>query len=172
MDIYIFFELIWEIFCRGENSVLWLFRTQFVFRAVEHYASCIMNLRDAQHIENDEALTFIRRVRACLPLHRSMGAIRTNSQEVQARLEIRYRFDVNIFERTCERFDQFVRGGQVRFRFLFSFLSERAHVTLHRRSSALLQRIVGVSAGTNDNLCLGLSLSLLSLAHDAMTVQQ
>ncbi|KAG8950540.1 hypothetical protein FRC04_007359 [Tulasnella sp. 424] len=103
---------------QGQNSALWLFRTQFVFRAVEHYASCIMNLKDAQHVENDEALTFIRRVRTCLPLNRSMGAIRTtNSQDVQARLEARYKYDANIFERTCERFDQFVRGGQMKQRF-------------------------------------------------------
>ncbi|KIO29791.1 hypothetical protein M407DRAFT_21040 [Tulasnella calospora MUT 4182] len=104
---------------RNGLSATWRFRTQFVFRAVEHYATCIMTLQDAHHIENDEALSFVRRVRACLPSTKpTSGSTRVAGLlEVQPGPESRYKFDANIFERTCERFDQFVRGAQTRRRF-------------------------------------------------------
>lgn len=76
-----------------------------------------MTLKDAHHIENGEALDFVRRIRACLPSNNPTGSTRVaGSQEAQAGLESSYKFDANIFERTCARLDQFVRGAQVGFR--------------------------------------------------------
>ncbi|KIO16315.1 hypothetical protein M407DRAFT_190127 [Tulasnella calospora MUT 4182] len=79
-----------------------------------------MTLQDAHHVENDEALSFVRRVRACLPSTKSTSG----STPVAGHLEVqppgpesRYKFDANIFEHTCERFGQFVRGAQTRGRF-------------------------------------------------------
>ncbi|KAG9042013.1 hypothetical protein FS837_011453 [Tulasnella sp. UAMH 9824] len=116
------FELVLDTFRsipyekRAGPSTSWRFRAQFVFRAVEHYAACIMTLRDAHHIENEEALGFVRRVRASLPPNRPRSPTRASLQDVQSGPESKYKFDANIFERTCERFDQFVSGGQIRRR--------------------------------------------------------
>ncbi|KAG8984310.1 hypothetical protein FRB90_005410, partial [Tulasnella sp. 427] len=88
-----------------EELVHWRFRAVFVFKVVEHYASCIMTLGEAQHPDNEESLRLVRLARSLASAHPASNA-NPDDQSLRS-----YQFDLNIFERTCERFESFVTGS-------------------------------------------------------------
>lgn len=99
-----------QIFDRMENSASWLFRAKCVFKTIDQYATCVMALGDARHWTNREALSFIRRIKALLPA----GPPKDPSCADRGRVETDYKSQVKTFEETCERFESYIRSGQVR----------------------------------------------------------
>lgn len=102
-----------QIFGRMEDSASWLFRAKCVFQTVNQYATCVMALGDACHVTNREALSFIRRIRALLPAGPPNDPSGANRAQAQSPSETVYRFEVKTFEGTCERFESYIRSGQV-----------------------------------------------------------
>ncbi|KIO29792.1 hypothetical protein M407DRAFT_21041 [Tulasnella calospora MUT 4182] len=98
---------------RVEDSASWRFQAKFVFKAVDHYAACIMALGDPRHVENREALGFIRCIRALVPL---MDPARADPAQAQSASMTEYRSEVKTFEETCEAFESFIRSGQIKRR--------------------------------------------------------
>ncbi|KAG8900719.1 hypothetical protein FRC00_011661, partial [Tulasnella sp. 408] len=94
---------------RVEDSAPWRFQARFVFRAVDHYAMCIMAEGDALHGDNLAALDFIRSIRALIP---PMDPASIDPAQAQSPSEAEYRSEVKTFEETCERFEAFIRSGQ------------------------------------------------------------
>ncbi|KAG8950539.1 hypothetical protein FRC04_007358 [Tulasnella sp. 424] len=101
---------------RVETSASWRFQAKFVFRAVGHYAMCIMALGDVRHAENEEALSFMRCVRALVPSGRSKDGAPSNPAGGQSDSEKEYRSELEAFEDICRGFESFIRSGQIKRR--------------------------------------------------------
>ncbi|KAG9042012.1 hypothetical protein FS837_011452 [Tulasnella sp. UAMH 9824] len=98
---------------RQNGSVSWRFQAKFVFKAFGHYATSLIALGDARQAENREALGLNRGIRALVPPMDPAGADPAHAQSAS---ETEYKSEVKTFEETYERFESFIRSGQIKRR--------------------------------------------------------
>ncbi|KAG9042011.1 hypothetical protein FS837_011451 [Tulasnella sp. UAMH 9824] len=94
---------------RIEASASWRSQAKFVFKAINHYAMCIIELGDPLHPENRESLRLIRSIKALVP---PIDPARADPAQAQGASETEYRSEAKTFEETYKRFESFIRSGQ------------------------------------------------------------